>query len=198
MRREKKKKKIKWKISASCPSAYLRSCLFISAATPGRFIWSAGVRSKTAQRARSFYSVSRCARDAGERILVAATCVEGADGESIVMDQRASRPQPWLSECREQRQLFTPPSLFINALPPPPHRPPHPTPRSAVHLFFCFISRIPHSLCLRLCAVAFWDREKETRVTWPFLPWCLLASVSGWLGNLWNVAIDDQAVKQFD
>lgn len=38
----------------------------------------------------------------------------GADGESIVMDQRASRPQPWVSECREQRQLFTPPSLFIN------------------------------------------------------------------------------------
>lgn len=117
----------------------------------------------------------------------------GADGESIVMDQRASRPQPWVSECREQRQLFTAPSLFINALPPP-----RPTPRSAVHLFFCFISKIPHSLCLRFCAVAFWDRERERRVTWPFLPWCLLASVSGWFGNLWNVAIDDQAVKQFD
>lgn len=82
---------------------------------------------------------------------------QGADGESIVMDQRASRPQPWVSQCREQRQLFTPPSLFINA-------PPRPTPRSAVHLFFCFISKIPHSLCLRLCAVAFWDRER--RVTW--------------------------------
>lgn len=73
-----------------------------------------------------------------------------ADGESIVMDQRASRPQPWVSECREQRQLFTPPSLFINAPPLP-----RPTPRSAVHLFFCFISKIPHCLCLRLCAVAF-------------------------------------------
>lgn len=116
----------------------------------------------------------------------------GADGESIVMDQRASRPQPWVSECREQRQLFTPPSLFINAPPPP-----DPSVCSALILLF-HLENSTFSLSSALRGGILRQRERERRVTWPFLPWCLLASVSGWLGNLWNVAIDDQAVKQFD
>lgn len=67
----------------------------------------------------------------------------GADGESIVMDQRVSWLQPWVSECREQQQLYLPPSLFYDCPLISPS-----FPRVLVPLFFCFISNIPDSPCL--------------------------------------------------
>lgn len=87
----------------------------------------------------------------------------GADGESIVMDQRVSWLQPWVSECREQQQLYTASSLFFLIIAPPlttrttPAPPPLPPPSSASGALILLLhlkrSRFSLSLAAFLCGI---------------------------------------------